>query len=243
MSNPVQKTNDTQMVSTAVTPMHMLQVAVDKGADLDKIERLMDLDRRWKSDMAREAFYEALAAFKRQSVVVVKDKKNKQYGSSYASIGNQVNTVNESLANFGLNTRWDIDQSEGQISITCILSHTLGHCEKVTMRGEPDTSGAKNKLQQIKSTVTYLELATHQAVTGVVASDAANLDDDGNASGVGTLSDEQVKELDDLIKDVGADKAQFMRFAKVDSLDQILAKNLKFAKDALEQKRKPKADG
>jgi hypothetical protein len=41
----------------------------------------------------------------------------------------------------------------------------------------PDTSGAKNPLQQIKSAITYLEGATFQAITGIVASDE---DDDGN---------------------------------------------------------------
>ncbi|KKL54902.1 hypothetical protein LCGC14_2260750, partial [marine sediment metagenome] len=180
----------------AVTPMRMLQIAVEKGQDLEKIEKLMELERRWKADQAREAYYVALAEFKKQPIIVTKDKRNDQYGSMYTTIGNLVNTVNAAMAPFGLNARWTIDQAEA-ITVTCILSHTLGHSESVSMSGPPDESGSKNKLQQIKSTVTYLELSTFQAVTGVVSQDG-NTDDDGNASG-NTISESEARDLEALI--------------------------------------------
>jgi hypothetical protein len=80
-----------------------------------------------------------------------------------------------------LNARWDVEQGTS-IKVTCILSHAMGHSERVSLSGPPDESGAKNKLQQIKSTLTYLKGATFEAVTGV-ATIPGNLDDDGNAAG------------------------------------------------------------
>ena len=220
--------------SIAITPMHMLQVAVEKGHDLEKIEKLMELERRWKADQAREAYYLALAKFKKKPITVTKDKRNDQYGSMYTTIGNLVNTVNAAMAPFGLNARWTIDQSEA-ITVTCILSHTLGHSESVSMSGPPDESGSKNKLQQIKSTVTYLESSTFQAVTGVVSQDA-NADDDGNGTAE-TISKEQLANLEALITEVSADRAGFLQYCQVVSLEHLKATNYNQAVIALQGKR------
>ena len=55
---------ETNLVPNAgITPMQMLQVAVEKGHGLDQIEKLMELERRWKADQAREAYYLAMASF------------------------------------------------------------------------------------------------------------------------------------------------------------------------------------
>ena len=222
------------VATVAPTPLAMIQIAVQDGRDLDYIAKLMEMEREWKADQAREAYYVALAEFKKQPIIVTKDKKNEQYGSMYTSIGNLVNTVNAAMAPFGLNAKWEIDQSES-ITVTCILSHTLGHREKVSMSGPPDESGSKNKLQQIKSTVTYLELSTFQAVTGVVSQDG-NTDDDGNASG-NTISENQVKDLEALITEVSADRAAFLKYCKLEKLEDMKPKNYQTAINALQQKR------
>ena len=216
-----------------VTPMHMLQVAVEQGHDLEKIEKLMELERRWKADQAREAYFVALAEFKKEQITVTKDKKNDQYNSMYTTIGNLVNTVNAAMAPFGLNARWSIDQSE-LITVTCILSHTLGHSEQVSMSGPPDESGSKNCLQQIKSTITYLESTTFQAVTGVVSRDT--LDDDGNAA-VDVISEKQLADLVALITEVNADRAAFLKYCKVSSLEMLPVSKYQTAVRALESKR------
>ena len=193
----------TAIQNIAITPMHMLAIAVEKGHDLDRIEKLMDLERIWKEDLAREAYYRAMTEFKKTPVTVTKDKSNAQYQSKYTSIGNLVNTVNAAMAPFGLSASWRYSQSNG-IQVTCILAHSLGHTESATLYGPPDESGKKNSLQQIKSTNTYLRKETFEAVTGIVTSDDA--DDDGN-SAVATITKDQVKEIEKLIKKVGADRA------------------------------------
>jgi hypothetical protein len=203
------------------TVLEILQQAMAKGINVEQIKLLQEMHRESEANEARKAFYRALAEFKKVPINVTKDKKNLQYESRYTSIGNLVNTVNPIMAQFGLNATWRIDQSK-QIEVTCILSHTLGHCESVPMSGPPDTSGKKNELQQIKSTVTYLKSATFQAVTGVIADDA-NLDDDGNAAvrKPDVITPEQVNTLAKLIKDVGADFDLFLRWAKVETLNDL----------------------
>lgn len=165
-----------------LTPVQMLAVAVQRGADLEYVKQLMDLQDRWEKKQAKQAFNTALAAFKKNPPVVVKDLLNKQFGSWYASIGSLVNTVNAALGEHGLSASWEYDQTNDLISVTCVLEHVSGHSKRVTAKGPPDTSGSKNTLQQIRSTFTYLKISTFEAVTGV-ASQAGNLNDDGNGAG------------------------------------------------------------
>lgn len=162
-------------------PMEMLALAAHRGVDMEQLRMFMDLNDRHEKAVAKKAYMEALAAFKKNPPKVIKDLTNTQYKSKYASLGNLVNTVNQALGEHGLNARWSLAQEGNVIKVACILSHTLGHSESVDLQSVPDSSGSKNPLQQIKSTITYLEGATFQAITGIVASNEG--DDDGNGSG------------------------------------------------------------
>ena len=220
----------------SITPMEMLNSAITRGDSLDKLERLMDLNDRWEKAQAKKAFIEAKTAFKAIAPEILKDKDNNQYKSKYASIGNVVNTLSPALSKCGLDADWAIEQSD-RIKVTCTLSHVAGHSESRSLVAPPDTSGAKNPLQQIKSTVTYLKLATFEAVTGV-ATKEGNLDDDGNAAGNELIGSEQVAELQQMIDDTGVDKAKFLEVGKVESLSDITLANFGKAKALLLSKKK-----
>ena len=169
---------------SAITPMRLLEIATSQGADLDKMQKLMELQERWQANMARQAYVRAMSDFKNEPIVVSKDKTNKQYSSKYTSIGNLVNTVTPFLSKHGLSAEWELDQSHG-IRVGCKITHCLGHSGETKWMTVPaDTSGAKNPLQQIKSSVTYAKISTFEMATGL-ASAEANLDDDGNGSGAG----------------------------------------------------------
>jgi hypothetical protein len=96
-------------------------------------------------------------------------------------------------------------------------------------------------LQQIRSTITYLQNATFQAVTGVISQDA-NQDDDGNGSGSteSTIDEKQVADLIALCEDVGANQAKLKKYLKVERFDEILAKNYTTVVAQVEAKRRAK---
>ena len=235
-STEIVPAQDQVLQTVPVTPMQMISAAVESGKDLEYVERLMELERTWKADKAREAFYVALAEFKKNPVTVIKDKTNLQYNSKYASIGNIVNTTNAAMAPFGLNARWDIEQGD-IITVTCILSHTLGHSESVPMSGLPDDSGKKNDLQKIKSTVTYLKSATFEAVTGVVSVDATD-DDGNNSSTIDTISESQALDLEAKITETGASTSAFLRYYNINQLENLPAFKFDGAIKALNDRQK-----
>jgi hypothetical protein len=173
------KTDEALAVQPMTTPADLLRIAVSQNADLDKMSKLMDLQERWQAAEAKRAFDEAKAKFSAFAIQVTKDKINKQYDSKYTSLGNLVNIVTPFLAQCDLNARWEIDQSNG-IKVTCVLAHKAGHTERTAMTVPPDASGAKNVIQQIKSSITYAKACTFESVCGLASTDA-NLDDDGNS--------------------------------------------------------------
>ena len=226
---------------TTAAPLEMLGKLIAQGASVETVQQMMDLSDRYQANEARQAFLKARSEWKRNPPTVVNDMTNDQYGSSYSSLANLVGPVNESMAPYGLTADWEYDQSDpSKISVTCILSHEMGHIKKVTLSGPPDDSGKKNDLQKIRSTLTYLKLATFEGVTGI-ASKSGNCDDDGG-DGAGDsyerISEDQIKEIQALLDDTHTDQAKFLEWCEVDSLEDIPSYNFKPCIDNLKRKKK-----
>ncbi|MGK5049914.1 ERF family protein, partial [Janthinobacterium sp. GB4P2] len=81
------------------------------------------------------------------------------------------------LARCGISHDWDTQQpASGMIIVSCSLTHVMGHSKSTTMEAPPDNSGSKNVIQQIASTVTYLQRYTLLGACGLATKD---MDDDG----------------------------------------------------------------
>lgn len=219
----------------SLNPIQLLQIAVQRGVDAEQLKELMNLQREWKADMARDAFVVAMNAFRAEALKVIKTKQVSYGNTSYkhATLANIVEIAAPALSKHGLSHRWETTQLEGLVTVACIITHQLGHSERTSLSSAPDTSGAKNAIQAVGSAVTYLQRYTFMAITGLAAQDQ---DDDGGP--VERLSEKQAADLDALIEEVGANKAAFLKVCKVESLDQILAKNYGDAVKRLEAKRR-----
>lgn len=227
-------------VSTPVTPMEMLAIAVKQGADLEKMRMLMDLKREWEADEARRQFNEAFAAFKADAIVIVKGttiKEGPLKGKKHADLFDVVGAVTPKLSAHGLSIAWKLTKDEpAWMEVTCTLRHAAGHSESVSMGGGPDTGPGRNAIQARGSTKTYLERYTVTAILGLAAQDAD--DDGGKASGVEYINETQAADLKALMTEVAADSAKFLAYMKADSLADIPAKDYTKAVRALEAKRK-----
>jgi hypothetical protein len=174
----VQDRRSAAIEQAQLSPMEALESRIIREGDIEKMRELLKFRNELQQIQAKQLFTEAMAAFKAENIRVGKDKDNKQYNSKYTSIGNLVDTVTPYLSKHGLSANWDIDQANG-IKVTCTITHRAGYSHSVSMQGPPDTSGQKNALQQIKSTVTYLKIGTFEAACGLASVDG-NQDDDGN---------------------------------------------------------------
>jgi len=170
--------------------------AMKKNFTPEQIEKMMDLAERNQKNIARQAFFEALANFKAEAPPVKKDKFNKFFNSHYTSLGNLLDTYNPALGKHGLSISHPTpNQTDKTMTVECRLAHRLGHTESVSMTAPIDqaaigkSSGerSRNPIQDIKSTFTYLRSATCEAILGVAGTEGT-VDDDGNSAGNGKMT-------------------------------------------------------
>lgn len=186
----------------AITPMQMIEMAVKQGADIDKLSKLMDLQDRWEQNEARKAYIAAISKFKADPPKIVKDKAV-SFGAGktsykHATLDKASEAIGTALAEVGISHRWEVHQKEGGlVEVTCILTHTLGHSERVTMQATPDSSGSKNAIQAVGSTCSYLQRYTLLSAVGLAPKDA---DDDGRQGG--KMPEPQVTDFEAAIESI-----------------------------------------
>lgn len=241
-------------MSSPVTPMAMLSTALASGATVEVLSQLMALAERYEANQARKAFDAALADAKAEIPVIFKNKAvdfstaKGRTNYRHEDLAEIARTVDPILSKHGLSYRFRTSAGTNEpVSVTCIVSHRLGHFEENTLLAGRDDSGSKNSLQSIGSTLTYLQRYTLKAALGL----AASADDDGRSAGAvvedGPITAEQRDDLQKLAEEVGADVPKFVAYLNksenlsVDSLAAIPAGVFKRAKAALEAKRAVKA--
>ena len=186
--------------SLAVTPASLLQIAVQQGADLDRLEKLMELNERWEANEAKKAFTNAMAEFKANPPDIFKDKLVSYTGTSYmhATLGNVCEKIVSALAKVGISHKWEPVQNGSAIAVVCVLTHRLGHSEGTRIEATADISGKKNSIQAIASTISYLQRYTLLAATGL-----ATQDQDNDAQGHEASQPLWVSESEDIIQGCG----------------------------------------
>lgn len=224
-----------QHQAVTLTPMDMLNQAVERGANIEILEKLMGLQERWERNQARKSFDNAMAAAKSNMPVILKTNSVSfgQGKTSYkfedlATIARAIDPV---LTEHGLSYRYRTASEPGSVTVTCIISHRDGHSEENSLSATHDNSGGKNSIQALGSSVTYLQRYTLKSALGL----ASSADTDGNFED--KLSTEQVETLKSLIVEVGADIARFLKYLKIDALEDLPPSRFKNAVSALEAKR------
>jgi len=215
-----------------VTPMVMMQMAINEGSDMATMERLWALNEKVEAANAKKAYVSAMAQFKLNPPTIIKDRHvsfeisgGGTTSYDHASLGNVTEKIVERLGEYGFSHRWDVNQVEGgQIQVSCIVTHAQGHSESVMLSSSRDDSGKKNNIQQLSSAISYLQRYTLLAVTGLATQD---MDDDGQTSEppVELITEDQVNALHSKITNNEVSMKGFLKWMsselKVKKLEDI----------------------
>jgi len=223
------------------SPMSAMQIALDNKVDLAKVEKMIELQQKWDVIEAKKAFIRAMVDFKSNPPEIIKDKTvgyttkaGDFVGYSHATLANVTNTINSELSKYGFSSAWKQSQANGQITVTCVITHEKGHSESTSLSANADVSGGKNAIQAIGSTVTYLSRYTLLALTGLATHDQ---DDDGYGSEpTEYINDKQKSNIVDMIAATESDEKEFLKYIGADSIDTIPEKSYKKALVALKIK-------
>lgn len=149
-----------------------------QSADVDTVERLMVLRRELMADEARKAYQRDFAAL--QSVLPAVQRKGKsdfqtkKHGRvmfSYSHIDDLTKALQPFMQQYGFSFAFQQKEWNGQVAVACVVMHYEGHRERFAMSAPIDTSGCKNVLQAIASTITYLKRITFKSAFGISETD------------------------------------------------------------------------
>jgi len=217
MPEVIQENN---VIQVNASPLAAAERLLASGADLDKIEKMLELQERFEKNEAKKAYHQAMSEFKANPPTILKDRKvsfkNTHY--SHATLGNITSIINSELAKYGLTSAWKTKQEQNGITVICTITHKLGYSESTSLTAGADTSGSKNSIQAIGSTITYLQRYTLLALTGLSTHEQ---DDDGRLSEVQTISEKQISQITDMINSTNADEVKFLKWMGAESVESI----------------------
>lgn len=216
-------TKEPEAIEVKGSPADMIRIAVQSGADLEKLEKLLTLMERWEATEAKKAFHKAMAIFKANAPKLLKDKhvnyatQKGRVSYDHATLGKVCEVVNSELSKHGLSSAWRTNQN-GQIQVTCRVTHELGHSEETMLSANADDSGSKNSIQAIGSTITYLQRYTLLSLLGLATEDQ---DTDGVTADNATIDEKQLSTLLDYITSTETNEAKFLEVVGAEALSAL----------------------
>ena len=215
------------------------RAAADPNVDIDKLERLLEMQERVLARNARAAYYSALAELQPKLPVIAENgaistDRGKTVQSTYALWEDVNEAIRPMLAEYGFSLTFKVSRTQDQIITTGILSHREGHSEETELSLPTDTSGSKNAVQAVGSSTSYGKRYTAFALLNITS---RGEDDDGQKGGrPEPVDDVRHKLLNDLADAVGADKIKFCQHLKIASLKELPADRYDYALNRLREK-------
>ena len=218
MSNSEVITQDqpTKAVSAPASAQGLIEMAITSGADIDKLERLMQLQERYDAKNAKSSYLQAVSMFQTNCPVIVTKKQG--HGYKYAPLGDIISQIKDLLFKCGLSYRFEQQQDGQTTKVKCVISHIEGHSESLTMEGGPDNQMSKQgkqvktDIQATGSTSTYLRRYTLTGALGIVTADE---DSDGRVESskkIEHCDPGQVIKINELLDKTGMDANTFGGF-------------------------------
>ena len=122
-----------EAAAAANSPTELLRLAVETGADVERLGKLMELQERYEANAARKAFYSAMAQFQAECPPIPKPRQVTDRGGkrmySYAPLETILDTIRATEARHGFRHSWDHEERESGVRIVCTISHRDGHAE------------------------------------------------------------------------------------------------------------------
>jgi hypothetical protein len=173
--------------STAIIQV-IERAAMNPNVDIDKMERLLLMQERIVERNAKTAYAAALAEAQpalpvvdRKGVISVPPKDGKAgHETPYAKWEDINDAIRPVLAEHGFALSFRIGKDADRVVVTGVLSHREGHSEETTLSLPMDSTGSKNNVQAIGSSVSYGKRYTAGALLNFTT---RGEDDDGTSGG------------------------------------------------------------
>jgi hypothetical protein len=230
-------------VNNEPTTMVLLQMAMDKDLDADKLEKLMQLHERAQDREAEREFAEAMNACQTEMPAIVRDALNKQTNSKYA----RLETVNEQIKGIyvrhGLSLSFGTESSplEHHIRVTCDVMHSGGHVKHYQADFPLDDAGMQGSINKtpMHATGSTMSYGRRYLIYLIFNLSLANEDNDGNGSRpLPKISEEQAIQIKELLEDAGMPLEEFLTLGRISKVEDLTLARHPNALEAIALRRK-----
>jgi hypothetical protein len=157
----------------------IIELASNPAVDVDKLQRLIDMQKDARRDHAIAAFNQDFARMQAEIPTVIEKGKGDK-GMSYARLEDIIETVRPVLQRHGFSlshqTEWP---DKTTIKVVGILTHRDGHERRSEFLASADQTGSKNAIQALGSSNSYGRRYTTKDLLNIVTKEE---DDDGKKS-------------------------------------------------------------
>jgi hypothetical protein len=211
----------------------------DPLVDIEKMKGLVELYERITARQAEAAYNSAMNAAQQEMEPVRQDASNPQTKSKYASFTALDSKIRPIYTKHGFSLSFDTADGapEGHVRVVCKVS-CAGHSERPHLDMPADGKGAKggDVMTKTHATMSALSYAKRGLLKMIFNIAEGEHDDDGNTASGGTITEDQVEKIFDLIKATKADSGKFCEFMGVQSVPDIKSKDFDRAIIALNMK-------
>lgn len=209
------------------------RVCSDPNFDLNKMQAIVDMRNAELERIAKVEYALAISQMQSELPTVAYDKDG--HNSKYASFDAIKKTVNPVLSAHGFKDLYFIKQDGKEVCITVKLLHKSGHSEETSLTLPHETSGNKNSVQAIGSTISYGRRYGLLSILGIATGD----DNDGERY----IAEETAQKIKTILQSSkNIDTKAFLNFMKASCVDKIISKDFEKANIALDRKLKEKRE-
>lgn len=177
------------------------RVVLNPEADMDKLDKMLDMQERILNRNAKQAYTADLAAMQAELPLVAK-RGTGHNNAKFAKLEDINEAIRPTLQKYGFAVTFRIKQNDARLLVVAILSHREGHSEETELVLPLDTSGNKNGVQAVGSTISYgkryalcalLNISTGDDTDGEGLGDSRVLDATLDLAEASNLNDLQAK--------------------------------------------------
>lgn len=218
------------------------RIALNPEIPVEKLERLLDMQERIMAKQADAEFNAAMARVQGAMPAVLRGAVNEQTRSRYAKLEAINRAIIPVYTAEGFSVTYDNPPGapEGMVRVTATVLHRAGHSRTYHTDVPIDATGIKGQTNKtlthaVGSSISYGRRYLALLIWNLTMTDE---DDDGNAAGSPTITEEQAADIRALMTEAGADEAKFLEYIGAATVEDIPAKAFKKAVAALEAKRR-----
>jgi hypothetical protein len=155
----------------------LLRLAVERGATVETLERLMAIRRELNAERARNEFFAALSAFQAACPVIRKTKQVFEKHSTtkvrycYAPLETIVEQAAAIIKQHGFSYTFDSQMEPDGVMAICQVHHVAGHTERFTFKAPIQVDAYMSEPQKVAAAMTFASRYVFKNAFGILTGD------------------------------------------------------------------------